>query len=60
MRRGQIIMKAQNKYLLRVYVGRIEGKKKYLSKQITGTKKQAEQELMKWLREMDKGHLVPK
>lgn len=52
--RGQIIPKGDRKYLVRIYLGRDgNGKRKYDSKLVRGTYKQAEQELTKLLREVD-------
>lgn len=51
--RGQLIKKGEGKYLIRVYLGRFNGKRKYASRTINGTKKEADGELVKWLREMD-------
>jgi len=51
--RGQLVKKGDQKYLLRVYLGRIEGKRRYTSKLFRGTRKDADAALTKWLREMD-------
>jgi integrase len=56
--RGQIQAKADGKWLVRVYIGRIAGVRKYASKVVTGTFKQADQELTKMLREQDTGTFV--
>lgn len=57
---GQIIAKGDNKWLVRVFRGRDSetGKKKYFSKQIYGTKKDAQKFLNKTLREIDLGTFV--
>lgn len=51
--RGQIIPRGERKWLLRVYLGREGGKRKYSARTVEGTYKQAEMELTKTLREMD-------
>jgi len=42
---GSIIKRGKNKYLVRLYVGLENGKRKYHSKTIHGTKKDAERYL---------------
>lgn len=56
--RGQIQPKGDGKWLVRVYLGRVAGQRKYSSKVIAGTFKQADQELTKMLREQDTGAFV--
>lgn len=57
-RRGQIIRKADDCYLVRVYLGRdATGKRRLLSKQVRGTHRQADQALTRLLAEKDKGTL---
>lgn len=52
--RGQIEPRGDKKYLVRVYIGQDpSGKRKYSSKIVNGTYKQAEGELTKMLREVD-------
>ena len=58
-RRGQLIDKGPGKWLLRIYLGREMGKKKYSSKTVTGTRRQAERELSAMLADQDKGVYVP-
>ena len=57
MARGQIIEKSKGVWLVRVE-SRTNGKRKSLSKQVRGTKKEAEKFLTNWLREMDTGTFV--
>jgi integrase len=55
---GQIIKRGDRKYLVRVYLGRDDnGKRRYLNKTISGTKKAAEQWLNGALRDKDLGAL---
>ncbi len=58
-RRGQMIARGDRKWLLRVFLGRDRGRKKYANKTIGGTTAQARQELTRMLHEADKGALVP-
>lgn len=51
--RGQIIKKGPKKYQLKVYLGRFNGKRKYVSKTVNCTKKDALAQLTKWLRQLD-------
>jgi integrase len=55
---GQIIKRGENKYLVRIFLGREGGKKKYHNKTINGNKKDADRYLRKVLREKDLGELV--
>ena len=55
--RGQIRDRGENKWLVRVYVGRVEGKRKYKSKMVTGTEQDAEEKLTEMLRKKDRGTL---
>ena len=57
---GQIIKRAEKKYVLRVFLGRNPdtGKRRYLNKTVHGTKKQAEQALTALLRSKDTGTLA--
>lgn len=58
-RRGQIEARGKDKFLVRVFLGRdASGKRKYLSKTVTGSKRDAQQALTKMLGEMDGGMLV--
>lgn len=57
-RRGQLRKRGPKKYLVRVYLGRIDGKRKYSAKTVHGSKKKAEQVLTKMLREVDAGTYV--
>lgn len=54
---GQIIKRGENKYLVRVYLGREGGKKKYHNKTVNGNSKDAQKYLNKVLRERDLGEL---
>lgn len=56
--RGQIRKRGTGKYLVRVYVGRIDGKRKYKSKVVNGSKKDAEKKLTEMLRKKDRGVLA--
>lgn len=56
--RGQIIEKAKGVWLVRVQTRLSTGKRKSVSKQVRGTKKDAEKFLTAWLRDMDKGIFV--
>lgn len=56
--RGQIIEKSKGVWLVRVQSRLADGKRKSISKQIRGTKKDAEKFLTKWLREIDSGTFV--
>jgi integrase len=52
--RGQVIRKGDDRYLIRVFVGRqLDGKRKYCSRTVSGTIRTAERELTKVLREID-------
>ena len=59
-RRGQIIDRGENRWLVRAFLGRDAktGKRRYHSKTIEGTKREASQYLTKVLREMDTGLYV--
>lgn len=51
--RGQLVKKGDQKYLIRIYLGRVNGKRRYASKTVNGSKKEADAALVKWLRELD-------
>lgn len=53
--RGQIRKRGPNRYLVRIYLGRIDGKRKYKSKTVHGTRKDAERKLTEMLRMKDRG-----
>ncbi|MBD0325229.1 MAG: tyrosine-type recombinase/integrase [Pyrinomonadaceae bacterium] len=56
---GQIIKKSENSYLVRIFQGRdANGKRRYFSKQIRGTKKEAQKYLNAVLRDQDIGVFV--
>jgi integrase len=56
---GQIIKKSENTYLVRIFMGRDEkGKRRYFSKTIRGTKKDAQKYLNAVLRDKDLGMFV--
>lgn len=56
---GQIIKKGDNRYLVRVYQGRdTNGKRRYFSRQIKGTRRDAQKLLTATLRDMDTGTFV--
>lgn len=57
MARGQIIEKSKGVWLVRIE-SRKNGKRKSVSKQVRGTKRDAEKFLTAWLRDMDKGVFV--
>lgn len=57
--RGQIIRRGDDRYLVRIYLGRREdGKRRYSARIVSGTYKCAERELTKALRELDTGSYV--
>ena len=56
--RGQIIEKSKGVWLIRVQTRLSNGKRKSVSKQVRGTKKEAEKFLTAWLRDMDKGVFI--
>lgn len=53
--RGQLRKRGPNKWLVRVYIGRVGGKRKYKSKTVRGSKKEAEKKLTEMLRKKDRG-----
>src|SRR3954447_14401076 len=56
---GQLIKRGENTWLVRVPNGRgLNGTRKYVNRTIRGTKKDAERELTRLLRERDTGVLV--
>ncbi len=55
---GSIIKKGSNRYLVRLYMGLVDGKRVYHSKTIHGNKKTAQQYLNKILREKDLGEFI--
>lgn len=56
---GQIIKRSENKYLVRIFIGRDgNGKRKYFNKSINGSKKDAQKYLTAKLREQDLGIFV--
>lgn len=56
---GSIVEKGKNKYMVRVYMGQTEeGKRKYHSKTINGSPKDAQKYLNKVLREKDTGEFI--
>lgn len=55
--RGQIRKRGEEKYLIRVYLGRVDGKRKYKSKTVYGDEDHAEEKLTEMLRKKDKGQL---
>lgn len=58
--RGQMISRGDSKWLLRVFVGRdADGRKRYVSKTVTGTTAQARQALTRMLHELDSKSFVP-
>lgn len=59
LKRGQMLDRGPNKWLLRIYRGRVAGKKQYSSKTVTGTTAQARQALTAMLREEDTDTFVP-
>ncbi|BDG59904.1 tyrosine-type recombinase/integrase [Caldinitratiruptor microaerophilus] len=57
--RGQLIQRGEKTWLLRVYLGEVNGKRQYKAKTVHGlTKKQAEAELRNWVREIEAGGYV--
>lgn len=55
---GQVIKRADKTYLIRVFLGRIAGRRRYLNETFHGTKKKADERLTKILRDRDTGTLV--
>ena len=57
---GQIVKRGERKYLIRVSLGRDKGtgKRKHLDKTVHGSKREAEAELTRLLRERDTGALI--
>jgi integrase len=48
MARGQLIQRGEDRWLLRVYVGRdARGRRKYMNQTVRGTKKEAQRALTK-------------
>lgn len=58
--KGQIIERGPNRFLIRVYLGTINGKRRYKARTIHGRRRTAERELRKWLTEIEAGgYVVP-
>jgi integrase len=57
--KGQIEKRGDGVYRLRWYTGRVNGKRRYGSKTLRGTKKQAEKALREILAKQDRGLAVP-
>lgn len=55
---GQIVKRGPNKYLLRIYTGCVNGKRRYTNKTVKGSKKDAQKVLTAMLRDRDMGLLV--
>src|SRR5437868_1733676 len=55
---GQIIQRGERTWLLRVFQGRENGKRKYLNQTVHGTKKDAQRVMNSLLRDNDMGTLV--
>jgi integrase len=55
-----VIPRGKDKWLVRVFVGRENGKRKYHSEMVSGKFSQADQKLTKLLSSMDQGSFVPK
>lgn len=56
---GQLVKRADNVYLVRVYIGRVDGKRQYKNKTVHGTKREAQQVLNSLLREKFEDLLIP-
>lgn len=56
--KGQVLKRGENTWYLRIYLGEVDGKRKYLNKTVHGTKKQADTWLREWLREVETGNFV--
>lgn len=57
--RGQVTARGENRYLVRVYLGRdAGGKRKYSARMVQGTYKTASRELTRMLRELDTGSFI--
>lgn len=57
-RKGSIQKKGPNKYLVRVYQGIVNGKRKYVSKMVNGSWDEANERLHEMLHELDTGNFV--
>jgi integrase len=55
---GQIIDRGPRTWLVRVYLGKIGGKRRYVSQTVRGAKRDAQQVLTKMLRDRDQGTLA--
>ena len=55
---GQIIDRGPRSWLVRVYLGKVGGKRRYVSQTVRGTKRDAQQVLTKMLRDRDQGSLA--
>ena len=55
---GQIIKKGESRWMVRWFLGRDNGKRRYASKTVHGTKKDAQQFLREILRQRDLGVVV--
>jgi integrase len=56
--KGQITRRADRTFLLRVYLGEVDGKRKYQSRTVHGAKKEAESVLREWIRQIETGSYV--
>lgn len=56
---GQVIKKSEGRWLVRWYLGRVDGKRRYGSRVVHGTKRQAQRALRETLARQDRGHAVP-
>lgn len=56
--KGQLVRRGDNTWLLRVYLGEVNGRRKYKAKTFHGTKKQAEAELRAWVQQVEGGNYV--
>jgi integrase len=57
--KGQIEKRGDGVYRIRWYIGRVDGKRKYGSKTVRGTKRQAQQSLRAILERLDRGLAMP-
>lgn len=55
---GQIVKRGERSYTVRIFIGREDGKRRYVNKQIRGTRKEAEKYLNAALRDKDLGIFV--
>jgi integrase len=60
MAAGQLIKRGDDKWLIRIYLGEVAGKRRYWNKTVNGGKRHAEKILAKELAARDRGELAPR